>query len=127
MTEENSSSTKRWNGVPRGTIDEVSSHVCLDLPSARPPKRSFHLVLEPDDGRALVPIPERVLASDVDTVAVDSLKALDPNRPIREADNLRCGNERRYSITSSACALLTVTRTLSPAMMGRLALAAGRS
>ena len=25
-------------------------------------------------------------ASDVDTVAVDSLKALDPDRPIREAD-----------------------------------------
>ena len=24
--------------------------------------------------------------SDIDTVAVDSLKALDPNRPIREAD-----------------------------------------
>jgi hypothetical protein len=29
-----------------------------------------------------------VLASDVDTVLVDSLKALDPNRPIREADIL---------------------------------------
>ena len=25
-------------------------------------------------------------ASDIDTVAMDSLKALDPNRPIREAD-----------------------------------------
>ena len=29
----NSSSTERWNNVPRGTMDEVSSHVCLDLPS----------------------------------------------------------------------------------------------
>jgi len=28
------SSTKRWNGVPRGTMDEVSSYVRLDLPSA---------------------------------------------------------------------------------------------
>ena len=28
-------------------------------------------------------------ASDIDTVAVDSLKALDPNRPIREV-TLRC-------------------------------------
>ena len=28
----NSSSTQRWNDVPRGTMDEVSSHVRLDLP-----------------------------------------------------------------------------------------------
>jgi hypothetical protein len=28
-----SSSTERWNDVPRGTMDEVSSHVRLDLPS----------------------------------------------------------------------------------------------
>ena len=31
----NSSSTKRWNNVPRGTMDEVSSHVRLDLPSGK--------------------------------------------------------------------------------------------
>src|SRR5262249_626294 len=30
----NSSSTAWWNGVPRGTMDEVSSHVGLDLPSS---------------------------------------------------------------------------------------------
>ena len=29
---------------------------------------------------------KREPASDIDTVPVDSLKALDPNRPIREAD-----------------------------------------
>ena len=29
---ENSSSTERWNDVPRGTMDEVSSFVRLDLP-----------------------------------------------------------------------------------------------
>ena len=29
--------------------------------------------------------------SDIDTVVVDSLKALDPNRPIREADKSGCG------------------------------------
>jgi hypothetical protein len=28
----NSNSTERWNDVPRGTMDEVSSHVRLDLP-----------------------------------------------------------------------------------------------
>jgi hypothetical protein len=31
-------------------------------------------------------------ASDVDTVVVDSLKALDPNRPIREATEAHYGN-----------------------------------
>jgi hypothetical protein len=46
----------------------------------------FHLVLGSHDGRALVPIPKRSAypASDLDVVVVDSLKALDPNRPIRE-------------------------------------------
>ena len=29
-------------------------------------------------------------ASDIDTMVVDSLKALDPKRPIREADKRRC-------------------------------------
>ena len=29
---ENPSSTQRWNDVPRGTMDEVSSFVRLDLP-----------------------------------------------------------------------------------------------
>jgi len=38
-------------------MDEVSSHVRLDLPTARPPKRSFHLVFESHDGRADVPSP----------------------------------------------------------------------
>ena len=37
----NPSSTKWWNGVPRGTMDEVSSRVRLDLPTARSPKRLF--------------------------------------------------------------------------------------
>ena len=58
----NSRSTKLWNDVPRGTMDEVSSHVRLDLPSVyngRPRNRLFHLVPESHDGRALVPIPKR--------------------------------------------------------------------
>jgi hypothetical protein len=47
----------------------------------------FHLVLEPHDGKALVPIQEkREPVSDINTYAVDSLKVLDPKRPIREAD-----------------------------------------
>ena len=66
-------STQRWNDVPRGTMDEVSSHVRLDLPTiaARPPQRSF----ESHDGRALVPIPKRS-ASPRATFVVDGLKRL---------------------------------------------------
>jgi len=43
-------------------MDEVSSHVRLNLPfklTARPRLRLFYLVLESHDGRALVPIPKR--------------------------------------------------------------------
>ena len=53
-----SSSTERWNDVPRGTMDEVSSHVRLDAAVAmtiRPWHRLFHLVFESHGGRALVP------------------------------------------------------------------------
>ena len=48
--------------VPRGTMDEVSSHVRLDLPfrlTARPLQRLLHLILESHNGRALAPIPKR--------------------------------------------------------------------
>ena len=48
----------------------------------------FHLVLESHDGRALGADSEEKHepVSDIDTVVVDSLKVLDPKRPIREAD-----------------------------------------
>src|SRR5260370_12000574 len=39
-------------------------------------------------------------ASDIDTMAVDSLKALDPKRPIREADIRRAGRDVRKVRTS---------------------------
>jgi hypothetical protein len=42
--------------------------------------------------------------SDIDTVTVDSLKALDPNRPIREADirEMICGKQKdRLAAVSS--------------------------
>ena len=47
-----------------------------------------HLVLESHDGRALAPISEEKHepVSDIDTVVVGGLNALDPKRPIREAD-----------------------------------------
>src|SRR5262249_2898823 len=59
--------------------------------TARPPERLFHLVLESHDGRAPSADSEEKHepASDIDTVVVDSLKALDPEWPIREADIAR--------------------------------------
>ena len=51
--------------------------------------------------------------SDVDTATVDSLKALDPNRPIRE------GDIAGYSITSSARAT-SVGGTVRPSVLGGL-------
>src|SRR5436309_590295 len=86
----NSSSTQRWNDVPRGTMDEVSSYVRLDLP-----------LLDGKAAQKIVPprlrIPwwkglgadseeKRDPASDINTRVMESLKVLDPNRPIREAD-----------------------------------------
>ena len=40
----------------------------------------------------MVPIPKRSTSprDDIDTAVVDSLKVLDPNRPIREATKMRC-------------------------------------
>jgi len=48
----------------------------------------FRLVLESHDGRALGADSEEKHepVSDIDTAAADSLKVLDPKRPIREAD-----------------------------------------
>jgi hypothetical protein len=58
---------------------------------ARPTNRLCRLVLESHDGRALGADSEEKHepASDIDTVAVDSLKVLDPEWPIREADMLQ--------------------------------------
>ena len=57
----------------------------------------FHLVLESHDGRALGADSEEKHepVSDIDAVAVDSLKVLDPKRPIREAE---------MALSSLACA-----------------------
>ena len=48
----------------------------------------FRPVLEPYDGRAPGADSEekREPVGDIDTAVLDSLKVLDPNRPIREAD-----------------------------------------
>ncbi len=80
-------------------MDEVSSHVCLVLPStdgkaARkivPPRLRipYWKGLGADSEEKHEPV------SDIDTVVVDSLKALDPKRPIREADSSRTSHDVR--------------------------------
>jgi hypothetical protein len=57
------------------------------LLAARPRARLFHLVFGSHIGRALgADSGEKSgLASDIDTATVESLNALDPKRPIREA------------------------------------------
>ena len=59
----------------------------------------FHLVLESHDGRApsADSKEKHEPVSDIDTVVVDSLKALDPEWPIREADIGRLKAERPVS------------------------------
>jgi len=56
--------------------------------TARPPERLFCLAFELHDGRALSADSEEKHepASDIDIAKVESLKVLDPERPIREAD-----------------------------------------
>ena len=63
-----------------------------------------YLVLESHDGRALVPKSQEKHepVSDIDTAVVDSLKALDLERPIREAALMHRSKQHLYSITSSA-------------------------
>src|SRR6188472_3301260 len=86
-------------------MDEVSSHVCLVLPStdgkaARkivPPRLRipYWKGLGADSEEKHEPV------SDIDTAVVDSLKVLDPNRPIREADigQLGCDVRTADSLT----------------------------
>src|SRR5262245_18433231 len=71
--------------------------------TARPPKRLFRLVLESHDGRAPGADSEEKHepVSDIDTVVVDSLKALDPEWPIREADT--AGRFKATSYCGSGC------------------------
>ena len=72
-------------------MDEVRSYVRLDLPAvflARPRERLFHFILEFPCWKGLRADSEekREPVSGINAGVVDSLKVLDPQRPIREAD-----------------------------------------
>src|SRR5262249_5646892 len=90
-----SSSTERWNDVPRGTMDEVSSHVRLDLPLIRRQGRvkdcstlSSNPMMEGPWCRFRREARARERHRYCAGGESESLKALDPKRPIREADML---------------------------------------
>src|SRR5262245_28258141 len=71
-------------------MDELRSHVCLDLPSldGKADPKIVPLILESHTGMAFAPSPKRSTSPQATSTLewLDSLKALDPNRPIREAD-----------------------------------------
>jgi len=78
---------------------------------ARPPKRLFHLVFESHSGRALVPSPKRS-ASPRATSTLQwriGLKALDPERPIREADIAQHDRDVRFVPQADIPGALTAT------------------
>jgi len=76
-------------------MDEVSSYVRLDLPSldgkADPKIVPPRLRIPYWKGLGADSEEKHEPAGDIDAEVVDSLKALDPNRPIREADILSIG------------------------------------
>src|SRR5262249_18122544 len=84
-------------------MDEVRSHVCLDLPSlnGKADPKIVPLILESHTGRAFAPSPKRSTSPQATSTLewLDSLKALDPNRPIREADmSLNAENIRFWGV-----------------------------
>jgi hypothetical protein len=63
-------------------MDEVSSYVRLDLSDGK----AANQIVPPWKGLGADSEEKREPVSDIDTAVVDSLKALDPEWPIREAE-----------------------------------------
>jgi len=82
------------------------------LLTARPRARLFHLVFGSHIGRALgADSGEKSgLASDIDTATVESLNALDPKRPIREAVSF---NDPKWTFRFSDSVTLCPLRQVS--------------
>jgi hypothetical protein len=81
----------------------------------------FHLVLESHDGRAPGADSEEKHepVSDIDTVVVDSLKALDPEWPIREADMEQTSRDVRFVPIATERNAAKATAIRSPYQRGR--------
>ena len=73
----------RWNDVPRGTMDEVSSHVRLNLPFVRRQGRGNDCSTSSSDPMMERPGADseekREPVGDIDIAVVDSLKVLTPD------------------------------------------------
>ena len=79
----------------------------------------FRLVFESHDGRAPGADSEEKHepASDIDTAVVDSLKALDPNRPIREADIAKATRLTHFGLHTGDAPLLSLWNLWAHAMV----------
>jgi hypothetical protein len=80
--------------------------------TARLRNRLFHLVFESHNGRGADSEEKHESASDIDTAMVDSLKALGPGWPIREADlsaRFCCDARSRISGRLSSSAVYRAT------------------
>src|SRR5215471_112793 len=95
-------------------MDEVSSYVCLNLPPVRRQGRPKDCSTSSSNPMLEGPCAEseenREPASDIDTATLDSLKALDPNRPIREADIAERSGQVRFVPEADSC---TAAKNLS--------------
>ena len=74
--------------------------------TVRPPIRLLHLVLESPcwTGLCAESVEKHEPASDIAIAVLESLKALDPNRPIREADIVQHGGNVRFMPKRTFCA-----------------------
>src|SRR5215472_13097778 len=100
---ENSRSTQQWKDVPRGTMDEVSPLGRLDLPTATQ-GRPLDCSTSSSDPMMEGPwcrFRREARARERHRHCKDeSLKVLDPKRPIREADIHRCDYDVRFVPTA---------------------------
>jgi len=99
----------------------MSAWTCRQV-TARLTQRLFRLVLESHTGRAFCAESEEKHepVSDIDTVLVDSLKALDLNRPIREADIAPRGHRQSPGAAELCCMVSKMRAWLFAVAIGTL-------
>src|SRR5262245_3939910 len=84
----------RFHPTARGTMDEGSSYVRLNLPLPRRQGRAKDCSTSSSNPMMEGPGARSEPVSDIDTEVVYTLKGLDPRRPIREADMVAASAQR---------------------------------